>query len=278
MCDVTPCAASRGTAARAAEPTVSRKKARRVVVNYCTSIEGFPRQVVDGKIAGNELAAGVRRPLQSQSVTEFYQFDTCSARGYLRCKTQRLLTHEIVELPAQNDLLKSGMDGKLRKRTGSFGKCSRCDSRGDTAPPFNKLRTPARVRQRRSRTRSSTSSLRLRTNLGLEFLEQDDVRIGVAAEDAKTLAIWRPVKREDALGIEVGDLVAGSASDRLNPDVIHAILGDRVGYELPVCRELHAFGDSWVGVKNARRAESRNVQQRDFPMLLGPPRFISPIT
>jgi hypothetical protein len=35
-------------------------------------------------------------------------------------KTQRLLTHEIVELPAQNDLLKSGMDGKLRKRTGSF--------------------------------------------------------------------------------------------------------------------------------------------------------------
>ena len=139
----------------------------------------------------------------------------------------------------------------------------RYDSRGDTAP-FNKLRTPVRVRQRRSRTRSSTSTLRLRTNLGRGFLEQDDVRIRVAAEDAKTLAIGRPVKREDALGIEVGDLVAGSASDRLNPDVIHAILGDRVGYELPVCRELHAFGDSWVGVKNARRAESRNVQQSDF--------------
>ena len=193
-------------------------------------------------------------------------------------KTQRLLTHEIVELPAQNDLLKSGMDGKLRKRTGSFGKCSRCDSRGDTAPPFNKLRTPARVRQRRSRTRSSTSALRLRTNLGLGFLEQDDVRIGVAAEDAKTLAIWRPVKREDALGIEVGDLVAGSASDRLNPDVIHAILGDRVGYELPVCRELHAFGDSWVASKMRGELRVATSSRAILAMLAGPPGFVTPIT
>jgi hypothetical protein len=78
------------------------------------------------------------------------------------------------------------------------------------------------------------------------------------SEDAKTLAIWRPVKREDTSGIEVGDLVPGSALDGLNP-VIHAILRDRIGDELPFCPKLHAIGDSWVGVKNARRAESLTV-------------------
>ncbi len=42
----------------------------------------------------------------------------------------------------------------------------------------------------------------MNNNLGLGLLQQNDVGIGVAAEDAKTLAIRRPVEREDSLGIE----------------------------------------------------------------------------
>ena len=46
-------------------------------------------------------------------------------------------------------------------------------------------------------------------NLGLGFLHQDDVGIGVAAQDAEILSVRRPVKRQDLLGIELGDRVAG---------------------------------------------------------------------
>jgi hypothetical protein len=58
-------------------------------------------------------------------------------------------------------------------------------------------------------------------------LQQDDVGIGVAAQDAKLLAIGRPVEGQNLLGLEVGDLSAGTAVDGLNPDVIYAILLDR---------------------------------------------------
>jgi hypothetical protein len=43
-------------------------------------------------------------------------------------------------------------------------------------------------------------------SLGLGFLQKDDIGIGVATQDAETLAIRRPVKREDLLRIKLGDL------------------------------------------------------------------------
>src|SRR5579864_6762934 len=80
--------------------------------------------------------------------------------------------------------------------------------------------------------------------LGLGFLQQDDVGIGMPAEDAEFFPVRRPVKREDSLGIEMRDLMSGTAVGGLNPHVIHTILGNRVGYVPSVCGELHAFGDS----------------------------------
>ena len=65
-------------------------------------------------------------------------------------------------------------------------------------------------------------------SLGLGFLQKDDVGIGVATQDAETLAIRRPVKREDLLRIKFGDLAAGRTVNWLNPDVVHTILANAI--------------------------------------------------
>ena len=83
-------------------------------------------------------------------------------------------------------------------------------------------------------------------------MQQNDVGIGVAAEDAETLAIRGPVELEDALGIEAGDLMSGTPIDGLNSDVIDAILEDRIGDELSIGSELHAFRNSRIGVEHSR--------------------------
>jgi hypothetical protein len=61
---------------------------------------------------------------------------------------------------------------------------------------------------------------------GLRFrlLHEHNIRVSVAAQDTKILAIRRPVEREELLGIKVRNLAARSAVDGLNPDVIHTIL------------------------------------------------------
>jgi hypothetical protein len=83
----------------------------------------------------------------------------------------------------------------------------------------------------------------------------------VAAQDAKLLAIGRPVEGQNLLGLEMGDLSAGTAVDGLNPDVIYAILLDRVGGGLFIWREFHTFGNSWISVEHARRTKCRGVEQ-----------------
>jgi hypothetical protein len=55
-------------------------------------------------------------------------------------------------------------------------------------------------------------------------LQKDDVGIGVATQETETLAIRRPVKREDLLRIKFGDLAAGRTVNWLNPAVVHTIL------------------------------------------------------
>ena len=89
-------------------------------------------------------------------------------------------------------------------------------------------------------------------HLGLGFLQQNDIGIGVAAEKAETLAIRGPVELEDAFRIEMGDLMSGTPIDGLNPDVIDPILEDRIGDELSIGSELHTFGNSRIGVEHSR--------------------------
>jgi len=82
---------------------------------------------------------------------------------------------------------------------------------------WNCQAVPARIKQRARRG-----------NLWLRFLQKDDVGIGMATQDAKTLAVRRPVKRKDLLPVEFGDLPAGRTVNLLNPDVVHAILANAV--------------------------------------------------
>ena len=72
-------------------------------------------------------------------------------------------------------------------------------------------------------------------------MQKDDVGIGVAAKDAESPAIVRPVEGEDLLPVEIGDLVARRAGERLNPNVIHAVLANAVGERLSVrrCSAMH---------------------------------------
>ena len=43
-------------------------------------------------------------------------------------------------------------------------------------------------------------------SLGLRFLEEHDVGVGVSSEDTESLAVWRILQIDNLLGIEVGDL------------------------------------------------------------------------
>ena len=73
----------------------------------------------------------------------------------------------------------------------------------------------------------------------------------MATQDAKTLAVRRPVKRKDLLPVEFGDLPAGRTVNWLNPDVVHAILANAVCDCLSICSELRGSRDSRI--KNSLR-------------------------
>src|ERR1700747_3566143 len=72
------------------------------------------------------------------------------------------------------------------------------------------------------------------------------------------------MEREDPIGIEIGDLMSRGTVDGLDPDVIHTILRNRVGYEFSICSELHTLRNSWIRIEQARRTQSSHVQQGNF--------------
>lgn len=88
-----------------------------------------------------------------------------------------------------------------------------------------------------------------RSILGLGFLQKDDVGVGVSAQDTEILSIRGPVKRKNLLRGEICDLAASRTVNWLNPNVIHAILANGVGYALAIEGELRASGDVRIGIE-----------------------------
>src|ERR1700723_171175 len=69
--------------------------------------------------------------------------------------------------------------------------------------------------------------------LGAGVAQQDHVGIETAAEDGEGFAVGGPGEAAAALfGSELGDVVAGAAVDRLEPDVVDAVFADGVGERL----------------------------------------------
>src|ERR1700746_3188010 len=75
-------------------------------------------------------------------------------------------------------------------------------------------------------------------DLRLGFLQQHHVGIDMAAQNAERLAIRRTMELKNLFGVEVGDLTARRAIERLNPEVIDAVFTNCVGHRFSVGREL----------------------------------------
>src|SRR3974377_404788 len=69
---------------------------------------------------------------------------------------------------------------------------------------------------------------------------QDDVRVGVTAQYAKTPSIGRPSEVENLLRIKRGDLAAGRTIERLHPNIVYAVLADRVSDGFSIRRKVQA--------------------------------------
>jgi len=56
------------------------------------------------------------------------------------------------------------------------------------------------------------------------FLQEDDVGIGVAADQTELGAVERPVKVNDLLRFEVGELLSRGTVERLEPEVFRVLV------------------------------------------------------
>src|SRR5205814_3668798 len=73
------------------------------------------------------------------------------------------------------------------------------------------------------------------------------------------------MKSQDLFRCERGDLASGDSVDWLYPQIIYSAFANRIGHALSVWAEAQATtGDSLIGIEQARRLCSREVQQRDL--------------
>src|ERR1700740_3724825 len=92
----------------------------------------------------------------------------------------------------------------------------------------------------------------------------------MAAENAETPAIWRPVKTVDLFRREGRDLPARQAVDGLSPKIIHSALTDRVGYGLAVGSVAQPpAGNPLVSIQQTRRLRPGKIQQSDLIQRVG---------
>src|SRR5215469_3205804 len=102
---------------------------------------------------------------------------------------------------------------------------------------------------------------------GARVAEEDYVGIEAAAEDGERFAVGGPGEAAAALvGGELGDVVAGTAVDGLDPDVVDAVFADSVGEGFAVGSEVDAAGDMRIGRKQLVRAFGSGIEadDRDF--------------
>ena len=109
--------------------------------------------------------------------------------------------------------------------------------------------------------------MRLRLMRGGGIAEEHYVGIGAAAKDGEGFAVGGPGEAAAALvGGEFGDVVAGAAFDRLDPDVVNSVFADGVSEEFAVGGEVHAAGNVRIGRDHLVRALGSRIEadERNF--------------
>src|SRR5579859_997999 len=74
------------------------------------------------------------------------------------------------------------------------------------------------------------------------FAEDDDIGIGVAANDPQFLGIGRPMKIPNLLGREMRDLASRPAGKGLFPEVIHSVHADGIHNRSSIRAESQSVG------------------------------------
>ena len=72
-------------------------------------------------------------------------------------------------------------------------------------------------------------------------LQQDHVTVGLAARNGQKLAVARPGKVEDQIGLEVGELSRLAAGKRLRPEIRYTVVINDVSQRLSVRGEPEAL-------------------------------------
>jgi hypothetical protein len=88
-----------------------------------------------------------------------------------------------------------------------------------------------------SESASFGESGRLTHILRFRLLQQYNIGIGVAADQAQLAAVERPVKVVDFFRFEVGDLFSRRAVERLQPEVIRLLVMKGIDYTFAVMSE-----------------------------------------
>src|SRR5208282_1938033 len=101
--------------------------------------------------------------------------------------------------------------------------------------------------------------------------QEDDVGFHPVLDQKNRLAIRRVAETCDVLGSEIGNLAParGRAGgiERLHPQIVHAVLADRVYQRLALRSELRPSGNPRVGIENALRwlpGRRFQIHQQDF--------------
>src|SRR5208282_5043556 len=85
----------------------------------------------------------------------------------------------------------------------------------------------------------------------------------MSAEYAEVLAVRRPVKIDNLLGVEIRDLSPGGTIQWLQPNVVDSVFPDGIDQRLSVGRELQTVArNARVGIEQARSCRRIQANQR----------------
>src|SRR5271155_3685854 len=89
--------------------------------------------------------------------------------------------------------------------------------------------------------------------LGAGVVQQDYVVFVAGGEHADGLGVGRPVKRANAVGLQIRKLMAGRSVERLQPQVLDAVLADRIDESLAVgSKAWSVIGNAQIWLKEPR--------------------------
>src|SRR5580658_5687533 len=75
-------------------------------------------------------------------------------------------------------------------------------------------------------------------SLRFRLFEEHDIGVGVAADEAKFLAVERPVKVPNVFRFEVGDLLSRRTIEGLKPEIVYVLVADRIDDGFAILGEM----------------------------------------